>query len=226
MNKISPFYGAPLQAFGYWQRMQRDGACQYSISLPAFSAQNNKGNYQVGRFFRPLKAFFFLFLLLMLASCSNEPKLPEPPISFPFLAWKAGEKLDFQFRIKEKYLYEFSIDIYYKEQAKDDYEDMERVRKLVGTYGRDSTGKIKNPGISIPLKLKVIREDNDEAKTIINETIFELEKYAQGGNSFSKMITEAVLEPGNYRCQVESLSDIPEFAGREMKFFLARNHAK
>ena len=82
MNKISPFYGAPLQAFGYWQRMQRDGACQYSISLPAFSAQNNKGNYQVGRFFRPLKAFFFLFLLLMLASCSNEPKLPEHRLFF------------------------------------------------------------------------------------------------------------------------------------------------
>ena len=226
MNKISPFYGAPLQAFGHWQRMQRDGACQYSISLPAFPAQENKENHKRGRFFHPLNVFFSLLLLLMLASCSNEPKLPEPPIVFPFSAWKAGEKLDFQFRIKEKYLYEFSIDIYYKEQAKDDYEDMEHVRKLVGTYGRDSTGKIKNPGISIPLKLKVIREDNDEAKTIINETISELEKYAQGGNSFSKMITEAVLEPGNYRCQVESLSDIPEFAGREMKFFLARNHAK
>ena len=142
MNKISLFYGALLQTFGYCQRMQRDGACQYSISLPAFSAQNNKGNHKRGRFFRPLKAFFFLFLLLMLASCSNEPKLPEPPIVFPFSAWKAGDKLDFQFRVKEKYLYEFSIDIYYKEQAKDDYEDMERVRKLVGTYDRDSTGKI------------------------------------------------------------------------------------
>ena len=226
MNKIFPSYGALLQAFGYGHSMRQDCAYRHLISLPAFPAQENKENHKRGRFFRPLKAFFFLLLLLMLAGCSNEPKLPEPPIVFPFSAWKAGEKLDFQFRIKEKYLYEFSIDIYYKEQAKDDYKDMEHVRKLVGTYGRDSTGKIKNPGISIPLKLKVIREDNDEAKTIINETISELEKYAQGGNSFSKMITEAVLEPGNYRCQVESLSDIPEFVGREMKFFLARNHAK
>ena len=174
MNKISPSYGVPLQAFGYCQRMQRDSACQYSISLPAFPAQNNKGNYQVGGFFRPLKAFFFLLLLLMLAGCSNEPKLPEPPIVFPFSAWKAGEKLDFQFRIKERRLYEFSIGIYYKERAKDDYEDRERVRKLVGIYDRDNTGKIKNPGILIPLTLKVTQEDDNQGKVIIDNKFYEL----------------------------------------------------
>jgi len=226
MNKISPFYGSSLQAFGYCQRMQRDGACQYSIPLPAFHAQNNKGNHKRGRFFHPLKAFFFLLLLLMLAGCSNEPKLPEPPISFPFSAWKAGERLDFQFRIKERRLYEFSIGIYYKERAKDDYEDRERVRKLVGIYDRDSTGKIKNPGVLIPLTLKVTQEDDNQGKVIIDNKFYELKYSGHSVGYFSKNITSIILEPGNYRCQVESLSDIPEFAGREMKFFLAKNHAK
>lgn len=226
MNKISPFYGAPLQAFGYCQRMQRDGACRYSISLPAFPAQNNKGNHKKGRFFRPLKAFFFLFLLLMLAGCSNEPKLPEPPIVFPFSAWKAGEKLDFQFRIKEKKFYKFSINIYYKERTKDDYEDMERIRKLVGDYKRNSTGEIDRIGIPIPLTLKVIQENGDQKKVIINEKFHQLENYGHGVKHFSKKIIFIVLEPGNYRCQIESLSNIPEFVGTEMKFSLAKHHAK
>ena len=180
-------------------------------------------HHEHSAFLRLLKAFAFLLLSSILAACSTEPELPKPPISFPFLAWKAGEKLDFQFRIKEQRLYEFSITIYHK---KDDYEDRERIRKLVGTYGRDSSGKIDNPGVSIPLALKVIREDSDQGKIIIDETIYELEKYAHNGDSFSKMITEVILEPGNYRCQIESLSNIPEFAGTEMKFALAKHHAK
>ena len=223
MNKISPFYGAPLQAFGYCQRMQRDGVCQYSISLPAFPTQNNKGNHKRGRFFRPLKAFFFLFLLLMLAGCSNESKLPEPPIVFPFSAWKAGEKLDFQFRIKASGPYEFLIDVYHKKQ---DQEDRNRIHKLIGSGSRNKFGEVLNTGIPILLQFKLFREENGNERVIISQKFSKLELVGYDMNSFSKKVINLTLEPGNYRCQVEGLSDISEFTGTEMKFVLAKHHTK
>ena len=223
MNKISLFYGVPLQAFGYCQRMQRDGACQYSIPLPTFHAQNNKENHKKERFFRPLKVFFFLFLLLMLAGCSNEPKLPEPPIVFPFSAWKAGEKLDFQFRIKASGPYEFLIDIYHKKQ---DQEDRDRIHKLIGSGSRNKFGEVLNTGIPILLQFKLFREENGNERVIISQKFSKLELVGYDMNSFSKKVVNLTLEPGNYRCQVESLSDISEFTGTEMKFVLAKHHAK
>lgn len=187
--------------------------------MPA--AQNNNAD---SAFLRSLKAFFLLFLSLILAGCSNEPKLPEPPISFPFLAWKAGEKLDFQFRIKEQYAYVFSISIYHK---KDDKEDRERLYKLVGDGARNKLGEAINTGVAIPLQLKPFREENGNEREMINQNFSKPERYGYDmQQAFSKEITSLGLMPGNYRCQIESLTDIPEFLGTEMKSALVKNHAK
>lgn len=223
MNKISPSYGVPLQAFGYGHSMRQDCAYRHLISLPAFPAQENKENHKRGRFFRPLKAFFSLLLLLMLAGCSNEPKLPEPPISFPFSAWKAGERLDFQFRIKASGPYEFLIDIYHKKQ---DQEDRNRIHKLIGSGSRNKFGEVLNTGVPILLQFKLFREENGNERVIISQKFSKLELVGYDMNSFSKKVINLTLEPGNYRCQVESLSDISEFTGTEMKFVLAKHHAK
>jgi len=64
MNKISPFYGAPLQAFGYGHSMRQDCAYRHLISPPVFSAQNNKENHKMGDSFVYTK-YFSPFLLLI-----------------------------------------------------------------------------------------------------------------------------------------------------------------
>ena len=162
-----------------------------------------------GDFFVRLRHSFSCFCCLCL------PAVPT--------AWKAGEKLDFQFRIKASGPYEFLIDVYHKKQ---DQEDRNRIHKLIGSGSRNKFGEVLNTGIPILLQFKLFREENGNERVIISQKFSKLELVGYDMNSFSKKVINLTLEPGNYRCQVEGLSDISEFTGTEMKFVLAKHHTK
>lgn len=136
-------------------------------------------------------------------------KPPKPPLILPFAVHKAGTVVTTDLRVVEHRVYKFSLRLGFKEH---DREDRKRVQKLAGDYGRDSQGKLRNPGISIHVRLKISTIGSSSERVIYDEEIQEEEMYAYGADAYLKKIDHIELRPGLYRIAIESLQDIPELA--------------
>lgn len=157
------------------------------------------------RLFVAMLAFFPWF-----SACTNDTRPPKPPLILPFAVQKAGNKVETELRVVEHRGYRFSLRLGFK---KGDEEDRRRVRKLAGDFGRDRNGKLIEPGISIPLGLKISVIDSSGERSLLEREILEEEMYAYGSDHYSKQIIEVVLRPGHYRIAIESLKDTPELLG-------------
>lgn len=167
---------------------------------------------------------FMLAFLPWLTACADSTQLPKPPLSLPFTIQKAGNKVETGLRLDEERYYSFSLRLYYREN---DEEDRKRVRKLVGDATLGVNGKFIEPGIPIPLRLKINLVDLATGeRTIVEKKISELELWEHGNGYFSKLVYAAKLKPGGYRISVESVKDMPELEGIPVTFEIAFGHFK
>ncbi len=141
---------------------------------------------------------------------------PKPPLIVPFEAQKAGSTFMTELRVVEHRYYEFTILLKLKEGAT--MEDARSLSELAGWFGRDGSGKLRKPGISIPVKLKVRVIDAAGERTIYDKEIYEEEVQGGGGAGIEKLIDSIELRPGRYRINIESLKDIPELTGYPINF--------
>jgi len=147
---------------------------------------------------------------------------PRPPIELPFAVHQAGATVMTELRIVDKYKYPFVLRFEYKEKDK---ADQERVRKLVGSGGRNKwTGKIIDPGIPIPLKLTISIIELSGERILSEKNVLALGEDAHGINYFERDIdrNQIKIPPGLYRVTVQSVKDIPELANTKV-FFVIRN---
>jgi hypothetical protein len=146
-------------------------------------------------------------IMMMVACFTGCVAGPKPPIELPFAVHQAGATVSTELWIVDKYKYPFVLRFEYKEKDK---ADQERVRKLVGSGGKNKwTGKIIDPGIPIPL---------------LEKDVLALGEDAHGINYFERDIdrNQIKIPPGLYRVTVQSLKDIPELANTKV-FFVIRN---
>ena len=163
---------------------------------------------------------FALLALFALASCSDKPKLPKPPFETPINLSREGVVADFNLRVPQHRIYHFDIRFEYPQE---DQAQRERVRKLVGEYGRDKDNNLIEPGILTPVKLTIFKKQNQDELMIYQKVIKEPETYAGGSGSFSKRIGRCDLKRGKYRFVLESLAQPQEYASILTNFIVTFN---
>ena len=151
-----------------------------------------------------------LFLFFALTACKSEKRLQGPPVIIQFAAHKAGVVVETELLVLEHRPYLFDLIFGFK---KNDPNDRERVKTLAGDYGKNQDGKLTNPGISVPLRLKINTIDSIGERTIFDREIFEEEMWSYGADHFSKQISVVPLKPGLYRISAETMRDTPDLIG-------------
>lgn len=143
-------------------------------------------------------------------ACFDKPDLPKIPLAFPFDTQTAGFKIETDFRVSEFSSYRFAFVLGFKEA---DSTDRERVKKLAGEYGRGKDGKLLNPGVSIPVRIRINAIRPSALETIYTKDFSDAENYAAGDTYFRSEITSLKLKPGTYHLSIENLKKIPELLG-------------
>ena len=164
-------------------------------------------------------AWFMLFAMFGLTSCdlSNQPKLPKPRFKTPINLSHKGVVADFDIRVTWHRIYLFDIRFEYPEE---DQAERERVRKLVGGYGRDKDNNLIEPGILTPVKLTIFKKQKQGELMIYQKIIKDPETYAGGSGSFAKHIGRCDLKRGKYRFVLESLAQPQEYASIPTNFIV------
>ena len=165
-------------------------------------------------------AWFMLFAVFGLTSCnlSNQPKLPKPPFKTPISSLSGkGVVADFNIRITSYDIYEFKLRFEYPEG---DQAERERVRKLVGDYGRDKDNNLIEPGILTPVKLTIFKKQKQGELMIYQKIIKDPETYSASSNDFGKKLGHCDLKRGKYRFVLESLAQPQEYASIPTKFHI------
>ena len=164
-------------------------------------------------------AWFMLFTVFGLTACnlSNQPKLPKPPFKTPVNLSHKGVVADFNIRVPKHRIYQFLMRFGYPEG---DQAERERVRKLVGDYGRDKDGNLIEPGILTPVKLTIFKKQNQGELMIYQKIIEDPETYSASANDFAKIIGHCDLTRGKYRFVLESLAQLREYASIPTKFVI------
>ena len=183
------------------------------------------GNLRTGR--DPDRSILFPVLFAVLAlfglsSCdlSNQPKLPKPRFKTPINLSHKGVVADFDIRVTWHRIYLFDIRFEYPEE---DQAERERVRKLVGRYGRDKDNNLIEPGILTPVKLTIFKKQKQGELMIYQKSIKDPETYAGGSGSFAKNIGRCDLKRGEYRFVLESLAQPQEYASIPTNFIVTFN---
>ena len=158
-----------------------------------------------------------LIALCVLASCnlSNQPKLPKPPFKMPVNLSHKGVVADFDIRVPKHRIYHFQLRFEYPEG---DQAERERVRKLVGDYGRDKDNNLIEPGILTPVKLTIFKKQKEGELMIYQKIIKDPETYSASSNDFGKKLSHCDLKRGEYRFVLESLAQRQEYASIPTKF--------
>jgi hypothetical protein len=153
-------------------------------------------------------AFLMLFPWIPKASFAESP--PVPVVQFPFDVSRQDNTVNQEFRIRDFRSYYFAIRFNYFGEA-----DLYRVITLVGD------GSKKYPGISIPIHMKIVKQDsgNSPPKLIYENTVLTEHCFAHGferkqtDGNFLRQILAIDLKPGIYRVEASTIKDSPEFSG-------------
>jgi hypothetical protein len=114
----------------------------------------------------------------------------------------------------EAHRYWFNLKLTYKEGDK---ADRERVRKLVGSWGKKrGTRRSIEAGILIPLKITISVSDSSGAHPVLEKEVLVGDVYAYGNNYFLREIEYIEIPAGRCRITVQSLKNIPELAYTEV----------
>ena len=173
-------------------------------------------------------------------------------ISVPFDVTKAGSKVEIDVKVVDEVVnpYTFYLAFHYvdprnpdekefgflddilsffpsKPRAPEELSDKRRVRKLVGdglSTRPDGTRVLssKNPGISVPIKLKIFTNEEGVEKLVYDK---ETEPYLfSWGRTFNKIIVSEKMAKGNYKIIAETIKDSPELIGTKITFGIRRSH--
>lgn len=172
-----------------------------------------------------IKSLALLAIILSSCPCSSAyAKLglpPKPPIVLPFAVELAGNKIETDVRIVKEQSYSLVLYFMYKEN---DREDRARIRQLIGRATRNKEGRVIEPGIPIPVRIKISAVESQKERLIVDTELSEHELESWGADSFKKVMTELFLKPGHYRVCIESLKDIPELKGTRINFGIVRTY--
>lgn len=170
-------------------------------------------------------ALLIVFTLMSACAESSQTSPPTPRVWFPFDVSKQGSKVDQVFKIKSHRHYDFAIQFAYFS-----YGDMLRLLKLLGEGGFTPTGGCADPGIIVPIHLRIMRlEDGKEHETVYEGTVETMAIYAKGfeqergAGFFSRRIIEIKLKPGIYQVEASTIKDSPEFTGTPSYFLIGYN---
>ena len=159
---------------------------------------------------------FMLFALCMLTAC-NDWRLPKPPFGTPVDLSRGGVVADFNIRVTQHRLYYFELRFSYPEG---DRAERERVRKLVGEYGRDKNNNLIEPGILTPVKLIIFEKQAHNGQIVYQKTIKDPETVSHSISNFTKEIGHCDLPRGHYRFVLESLAQPQEYASIPTLFYV------
>lgn len=157
------------------------------------------------------KRLFAAFLMLFpwIPKASFAESLPVPRVKFPFDVSKRDSTVNHEIKIREYRSYYFAIQFDYFGAA-----DMNRVRSLVGNGGVRPDGGYANPGIIVPIHIKLIRlESGKDTEAVYDGTVETQGTYAFGSGNFTRDIIIVDLKPGIYRVEASTIKDSPEFTG-------------
>ncbi|MEZ7911240.1 MAG: DUF5625 family protein [Propionivibrio sp.] len=166
----------------------------------------------IDRFLAIVATAFFPILV----SCS----ITTSPTGVPFLAQKAGSRIEIEYRVTDHRFYSFNLLFLYR---KEDSLDRERVRKLVGDSQRNANGELIDPGVSVAVRLKIIEIDGPNPAVLYEAVNSELVSDGHGVGFYSKQIVSVPIKIGRYRIVVENLKDNPELDGVEVIFTIGTN---
>lgn len=155
------------------------------------------------------------------SACAIHRLPPKPPIILPFAVEQAGNKVETEVRIVKEQSYSLSLYFMHREN---DQEDIARVRKLTGSAKKNREGRALEPGIPIPLRVKISVIESEEERLIVDTELSEHRLESWGKNRLGKVITKLILKPGRYRVSIETLKDIPALKGTHINFAIVRTH--
>lgn len=168
---------------------------------------------------------------------------PTPPITVPIDLSKAGSKVEFDVRVKEKGAYYFTLEFLYKDIKKDGFLDMLKAQKIVGLNAYDpydgrqlqycdyesAKRTLENlidknyncDGTVIPIRLSVFKLNKDKSKKIILDKTYMTK--GEGVRSDPSRDFEVLrLDKGKYAIRVENIKAIPEMKNRKADFRFGR----
>lgn len=148
-----------------------------------------------------------LLTFIGMTACADGSNIRRPPIIEPINLENAGLIADFQFEVREHFIYEYSLKFYFPD---DNQIERSRVRKILGGNEVDKFGKVRYPGVPTPIRL-VITKIDQVPESIIYFIEIDPILTSWGGNSFGKNIGHCDLPPGKYRARLENFRQSTEF---------------
>ena len=151
--------------------------------------------------------FFMAPLWIPKATFAESP--PVPRVKFPFDVSKRDSTVNQEIRIREYRSYYVAIQFDYFGVS-----DQKRVMALVGDGGVRPDGGYANPGVIVPVHIKIIRlETGKDSETVYDDIIETQGIYSIGSGDFTRDIIIIDLKPGIYRVEANTIKDSPEFKG-------------
>jgi hypothetical protein len=141
-----------------------------------------------------------------------------PPIEIPFAAGTRPADLDQTIRITEKRSYSFDLNIYYFNR-----DEMPAVAAMAGSGARYPDGRYAEPGIMIPIHLRVVLAGNSTGDILFDKIVETQGIYSHGFTRteaayYGRVIAGLVLPPGLYRISVNAPDGIPEPLVKRVRF--------
>ncbi len=144
------------------------------------------------------------------------------PLSVPLDITKKGNKAVVDFRAV--YQRGYWITMKFKCNMADRAEYY-RVRKITGSPDRNrfsADGKRipappEIPGIPIVVRMKIFLIENQHSKLVYQKEVESMGCFSWCDDGISKLVCHPILDPGNYKVEVESLRNYPELVGQEIQ---------
>jgi hypothetical protein len=136
---------------------------------------------------------------------AGELKLQNPPIVKSINLGSEGVIAEFDFEIKEHWIYRFEISFTYPIGNKN---ERNRVRKIIGEFELDKNNKPIEPGILTPLNISIFKQDTN---SIIYQKSITPVLTSWGSDDFGKNIGHCDLIPGKYTVLIRSYANNKQY---------------
>jgi len=167
----------------------------------------------------------FMVLLSSMTSCSVFSSTSPPlPIIKPFDINRKDSVVSQEIKIREYRSYILALKFAFSGSA-----DQDRVLALTGDGSYHPDGSYANPGIIVPIRIKIIKLDNGKELETVYDGITKTQAMCtiEWKNStkgyFSREIITIDLKPGMYRIDANTIEDTPEFKGTP-SYFMVHTH--
>lgn len=154
----------------------------------------------------------------LLLACSDGDQLSNPPLDIPIDTQTAGSRVDVAFRVPEYRAFEFGVKLRFREG---DDKDRQRVLKLAGDPRRDQAGKLIAPGISIPLRVRLVSLNPSDLEQAYEREYAEQQRSGVSDTDVYSEIATFRLKPGPYRITVENVKVVREIQDTPVSIYFS-----